>query len=69
MLKREWTAFACTKLPCAMCHASSILPLDEHTVLCAFFGGSFEGKSDTAIWLARMTDGQSAEPEIGRAHV
>lgn len=61
MLKRAWTAFACTKLPCAMCHASSILPLDEHTVLCAFFGGSFEGKSDTAIWLARMTDGQSAE--------
>lgn len=61
MLKRVFTAFAAKELKTGMCHASSILPLDDHTLLCAFFGGSFEGRGDTAIWLTRVVDGQSGE--------
>lgn len=60
-LKKDWSIHAARTLPCAMCHASTLLPLDEHTLLCAFFGGSYEGKVDTAIYLTRIEDGQSGE--------
>lgn len=47
--------FACPDgLPCAMCHASSILPLEGGRLLCAFFGGSMEGSSDTAVYLSML---------------
>lgn len=52
-------AFACPDgLGCAMCHASSILPLGPDRVLCAFFGGSFEGNTDTAIYLSLLDAGE-----------
>ena len=60
-LQKVWSIQAAKTLPCAMCHASTLLPLDEHTVLCAFFGGSYEGKSDTAIYLTRIEDGKSGD--------
>ncbi len=61
-MQREWSTLACKRLPCAMCHANSILPVNEHELLCAFFGGSFEGRSDTAIYLVRIADGKSGNP-------
>lgn len=51
-------------MPINMCHASSILPLKHerdhqnfvpfNPFLCAFFAGSYEGKSDTAIYIVRI---------------
>lgn len=51
-------------MPINMCHASNILPLKHerdhqsfvpfNPFLCAFFAGSYEGKSDTSIYLVRI---------------
>ncbi|MCR5537480.1 MAG: exo-alpha-sialidase [Succinivibrio sp.] len=57
MLEPLLRTFACEQLPCSMCHSSSLLPLDEHRLLCAFFGGSYEGEPDTAIYLSTLQDG------------
>lgn len=35
-----------------MCHASSLLKLENGTILCAWFGGSKEGNDDVAIWMS-----------------
>ena len=37
ILRRE---MICSRLPTAMCHASTVLPLPDGTVLSAWFGGS-----------------------------
>ena len=50
ILRRE---MICSRLPTAMCHASTVLPLPDGTVLSAWFGGSYEGEGDTSIWTAR----------------
>ncbi|WP_411675878.1 sialidase family protein [Caproicibacter sp.] len=50
ILKRE---FIIPELSSGMCHASTVLPLADGSVLAAWFGGSHEGKGDTAIWLSR----------------
>lgn len=60
-LTRVMDTFACDSLPCRMCHASNLLPLDEHTVLVAFFGGSYEGEKDTAVYLSRLVDGRCVQ--------
>lgn len=57
-LRLVYKSFACEQLPTRMCHASTLLPLDERRTLCAFFGGSYEGEADTAIYLATLTDGK-----------
>lgn len=41
----------------AQCHASNLLILDNGDLLCAWFGGSQEGKPDISIYLARLTQG------------
>ena len=46
ILRRE---MICSRLPTAMCHASTVLPLPDGTVLSAWFGGSYEGEGDTSI--------------------
>lgn len=50
MLFEEGSAFA-------SCHASTVLPLDDGTVLCCYFGGTYESHDDVAIWLSRRVNG------------
>ena len=38
----------------AQCHASNLLLLDNGEVLCAWFGGSQEGKKDISIYTSRL---------------
>lgn len=57
----------------AQCHASTLVRLADGGRLVAFFAGTREGESDTAIWLARREAGGWAEPtralaEPGTAH-
>ena len=65
ILRRE---MICSRLPTAMCHASTVLPLPDGTVLSAWFGGSYEGEGDTSIWTARRADGVWSVP-VPIAHV
>lgn len=39
----------------AQCHASSLLLLDGGDVLCAWFGGSQEGRKDISIYTSRLS--------------
>jgi len=39
----------------AQCHASNLLLLDNGDVLCAWFGGSQEGKRDISIYVSRLS--------------
>ena len=59
VLTRE---MVCRELPTAMCHASTVLHLPDGTVLSAWFGGSYEGRDDVAIWLARREKGRWTDP-------
>jgi len=38
----------------AQCHASNLLLLDNGDILCAWFGGSQEGKPDISIYISRL---------------
>ena len=50
--------------PFASCHASTVFKLDDGVVLCAWFGGSYEGHDDVAIWLSRRkAEGKWSPPE------
>ncbi|MEA4890924.1 MAG: hypothetical protein VB070_15815 [Clostridiaceae bacterium] len=42
--------------PSSMCHASTVLKVDDDQLLIAWFGGNVEGSSDVAIWMAKKTD-------------
>jgi dihydrodipicolinate synthase/N-acetylneuraminate lyase/predicted neuraminidase len=44
------------------CHASTILPLKDGTVLLAYFAGYAEGHNDVGIWLSRKENGVWQEP-------
>ena len=58
ILSREKTPFQLEKsfIPpaTAQCHASNLLILDDGDVLCAWFGGSQEGKPDISIYTSRL---------------
>ncbi|MBO5566027.1 MAG: exo-alpha-sialidase [Succinivibrio sp.] len=56
-LEREYSTFAVDALPCAMCHGSTLLPVNENRLLCAFFGGSYEGDSDVGIYVSTLING------------
>lgn len=64
MIKSAKKEFIFTKNKKApSCHASTILPLDNGTVLAAWFGGAREGDNSVEIWLsARDTDGIWSTP-------
>lgn len=44
------------------CHASTVLPLDDGTVLAAWFGGSKEGNDDVAIYVSARRNGVWEKP-------
>ena len=44
------------------CHASTILPLENGDVLCAYFAGSREKGDDVGIWLSRKAGGKWQAP-------
>lgn len=48
--------------PTPSCHASTVLPLPDGTVLAAWFGGTAEGKDDVDIWTSRRSGGKWSEP-------
>ena len=54
--------FVCSSLPTAMCHASTVLPVCENLVLCAWFGGTAEGEKDVNIWVNRRENGTWGTP-------
>jgi predicted neuraminidase len=48
-----------------MCHASTVLELENGDLLCAWYGGSSESSSDTKIYLSRKpAGGQWTSPEM-----
>lgn len=44
------------------CHASTVLPLDDGTVVAAWFGGTMEGENDVKIWVSVRDSERWAEP-------
>lgn len=44
------------------CHSSTIAETGDHTLLAAWFGGSYESAPDVAIWLSRMENGSWSNP-------
>lgn len=44
------------------CHASTVLPLSDGSVVAAWFGGSAEGNNDVKIWVSIRENGKWAEP-------
>ena len=51
------------------CHASSVLPLPDGTVLIAYFAGTAEGSDDVGIWLSRRVGGVWLDPVCIAKHV
>ncbi len=49
-------------MPFRSCHASSLLPFADGTILVAFFAGTDEGAHDVGIWLSRREDGVWISP-------
>lgn len=54
--------FVCDKLPTPNCHASTVLPLADGTVLAAWFGGTKESAADVDIWVARRDENGWCKP-------
>ena len=50
MIFKTEKEFVCDRLPTENCHASTVLPLENGNVLCAWFGGTKEGSKDVDIW-------------------
>ena len=50
MIIKTEKEFVCDRLPTENCHASTVLPLENGNVLCAWFGGTKEGSKDVDIW-------------------
>ena len=44
------------------CHASTVLPLCDGSVVAAWFGGSEEGNDDVKIWVSIRKDEKWSEP-------
>lgn len=44
------------------CHASTVLPLPDSTVVAAWFGGTREGNDDVKIWVSVRENEKWAEP-------
>ncbi|MBR0112197.1 MAG: exo-alpha-sialidase [Clostridia bacterium] len=55
--------FVCDTLPTANCHASTLLPLDDGSVVFAWFGGTKEGRDDVDIWYTVKDSSGFMPPE------
>ena len=44
------------------CHASTVLPLEDGTVVAAWFGGTKEGNDDVKIYVSVRENGEWAKP-------
>jgi predicted neuraminidase len=44
------------------CHASTVLPLPDGSVVSAWFGGTKEGNDDVKIWVSVRENGKWAQP-------
>ena len=56
----------CKTLSTAMCHGSSLVALPNGKVLCAWFGGSREGASDTEIWFSQASPVRTVVKAVDR---
>ncbi|MBR3620183.1 MAG: exo-alpha-sialidase, partial [Clostridia bacterium] len=55
--------FVCRHLPTVNCHASTVLPLENGSVIIAWFGGTKEGNSDVNIWYSIRRGGEFSRPK------
>lgn len=53
----EHIAWAMLPCACPQNHAANLLPLDDGSLMCVWFGGSREGKADISIWGSRLAPG------------
>lgn len=51
-----------------MCHASTILRLDNGEFLSAWFGGTKEGNDDVAIWMAKRKENWSRPRKVASSN-
>jgi len=51
-----------------ICHASTLVRLENGDILAAWFGGSWEGNPDVAIWMARRTGSGWQQPFVAADH-
>jgi predicted neuraminidase len=56
-----------TKKPTNMTHSSTLLELEDGTLLCAFYGASSEGARDAKEWVCRKPPGGEWSPPISIA--
>lgn len=54
--------FICNPLPTPNCHASTVLPLPDGSVVAAWFGGTKESTADVDIWYARRDENGWSKP-------
>ena len=54
--------FICNPLPTPNCHASTVLPLPDGTVISAWFGGTKEGTGDVNIWYSLRDENGWGKP-------
>ncbi len=58
----------CDPLPTENCHASTVLPLPDGSVVAAWFGGTKESADDVDIWFSRRdSSGWSTPSKISRS--
>ena len=54
--------FICNPLPTPNCHASTVLPLPDGSVVAAWFGGTKESTADVDIWYSRRDENGWSKP-------
>ena len=59
---RSQAVFRAGALPISQCHASTLVEALDGDLLAAWFGGTYEGHPDVAIWLARCQNGRWNQP-------
>lgn len=50
--------------PTKMCHASTLIKLNNNDFICAWFGGSVEGNGDTGIYLSKSYNNVFEKPRL-----
>lgn len=51
------------KAPFKQCHASTILELNDGSLMAAWFGGEYEGSKDVGIWISVKKDNAWSNPK------